>query len=142
MAAALAAHVPDPTTDFLVDAGDGLWSAANLVLAGSDITVKLAPQHWLCVASGGSASVPFRQLEVAFCSALYFDASAAAGLLLARAALSPGRMAVALRTAMAAGLPTDSVGSVDAALRRLVAFIRSRRPSMRLDFTVDSAADF
>ena len=42
MAAALAAHVPDPTIDFLVDAGDGSWSDANLVLAGSDITIKLA----------------------------------------------------------------------------------------------------
>ena len=142
MAAAPLAHVPDPVVDFLVDAGDGRWTDANLVLATGDITIKLAPQHWLCVASGGGASLPFRQLEVAFAAALYVDAQAAAGLLVARTALSPIKMAAVLRIAMAAGLPTDSVGSVEAALRRLVAFIRSKRPVMREDFIVDSAADF
>ena len=142
MAAAALAHIPDPTVDFLVDAGNGDWTDANLVLAGSDIPIKLAPQHWLCVASGGASSVPFRQLEMAFCSALFFDARAAAGLLVARAALSPVKMAVVLRTAMAAGLPVDSVGSVDAALRRFVAFVRSKRPTMITDFSVDAPGDF
>ena len=137
MAAAPLAHVPDPVVDFLVDAGDGRWTDANLVLATGDITIKLAPQHWLCIASGGSASLPFRQLEVAFAAALYVDAQAASGLFVARTALSPIKMAAVLRIAMAAGLPTDSVGSVEAALRRLVAFIRSKRPVMREDFIVD-----
>ena len=142
MAAAAPAHIPDPTVDFLVDAGNGDWTDANLVLAGTDVPIRLAPQHWLCVASGGSASVPFRQLEMAFCSALFFEVQAAAGLRVARAALNPHKMAVVLRIAMAAGLPVESAGSVEAALRRLVAFVRSKRPTMRVDFTVDSPGDF
>ena len=142
MAAAAPAHIPDPTVDFLVDAGNGDWTDANLVLAGTDVPIRLAPQHWLCVASGGSASVLYRQLEVAFCSALFIDVQAAAGLRVVKAALSPVKMAVVLRIAMAAGLPVDSAGSVEAALRRLVAFVRSKRPAMRGDFTVDRPGDF
>ena len=60
MAAAPLPHVPDPVVDFLVDAGDGRWTDANLVLATGDITIKLSPQHWLCAASGGETRLPFR----------------------------------------------------------------------------------
>ena len=92
MAAALAA-VPDPVVDFLVAHGDGAWSDVNVAQAGGDVAILLSQQHWLHIASGGAAQVPFRQLEMAFCAALYVEAPAVAGLRVAHSAVSPVRMA-------------------------------------------------
>ena len=142
MSAVAAPRVPDPEVDFLIDAGDGSWSAPNVVLAAADVPVKLDPQHWLRRTSGCGARVEYRQLEVAFLSALFVEPAAAAGLLVARAALGPEKMAGALRAAITAGLSSEPVGSVEEALRRMAAFIRSKRAARSGDFTVNRAADF
>ena len=129
MAPAAAALATDPVVDFRIAAGDGSWSDRAVVSAGGDVEVTLAPQHWLHIASGGATRVPYRQLEVAFCAAAFVEPSAAAGKLAAGGALSPVRMAGVLRAAISAGLSFESTEGVAAALRRLVAFARSKRPS-------------
>ena len=85
--AALPPAVADPEVDFLLDSGDGTWTNANVAAVPADLYVKLDPQHWVRKAAGCGAQVDFRQLEVAFTSALFVDSAAAAGLLVARSAL-------------------------------------------------------
>ena len=88
MAAPLQHAFADPAVDFRLDFGDGTLSNDNINQAGGDLPLQLDPQHWLARASGGTATVSYRQVEVAFCSALFFDTAAAAGLLVARCALT------------------------------------------------------
>ena len=105
----------------MINSGDGTWSDANVLASDPDVTIRISPQHWLAVASGGTVQLPFRQLEVAFCSAVFFDAQAARGLLVARSALSPVKtMAGVVRAAIAAGLPSDPVAQWAASKRRCV----------------------
>ena len=88
MAAALQQVFADPVVDFRLGVGDGTLSDDNINQAGGDVPLQLDPQHWLAKASGGATVITYRQVEVAFCSSLFFDAAAAAGLLVARCALS------------------------------------------------------
>ena len=141
MAVALA-PVSDPVVDFLIDAGDGVWSDANVNSAGADVQISLNPQHWLHTASSGATTVAFRQLEAAFAAALFVEEPAALGQLLTQRALSPVKMAGVLRAAISAGLSAEPQGSVKGALRYLVSFVRSRRAEARATFSVAAATDF
>ena len=134
--------IVDPAVDFRLAFGDGALTDDNMNQSGGDIPLLLGPQHWLTIASGGATSVTYRQLEVAFFTALFVDAQAAAGLLVARCALSLSKMARVLRLAIDAGLPQDNVGGVEAALRSLVTFVRGKRAAMPGSFTVDNVGDF
>ena len=140
--AALIPAVADPEVDFLLDSGDGTWTNANVAAVPADLYVKLDPQHWVRMAAGCGARVDDRQLEVAFCAALFVEAPAAAGLLVARCAVNPVKMAGVLRAAISAGLSSESAGSVEAALRRFISFVRAKRPMSRDDFSLKEAADF
>ena len=137
-----AAIIADPEVDLSLWEGDGTDAEANINASGPGVKLRLGATHWLREASGGDDFVLWSQLELAVAAACYFDADALDSVKVADRALSPAAMAGVARAALNAGMDRSSKGSMAAALYHFAAFVRSKRASAMMVYTIDDPAQF
>ena len=137
-----AAVVADPEVDLPLWEGDGTDAEANINASVPGVKLRLGATHWLKEASGGADFALWSQLEMTILSACYFDADALDSVKVADTALSPATMAGITRAALNAGMDRSSKGSMQAALYHLAAFVRAKRSSAPVVYTIDDPQQF
>ena len=97
---------------------------------------------WLCTASGGVTTCPWRWLAAAVYAAFFVAGNDVEEQKLIERALHLTQIAGCFQVAIDHGLKSDDLGSLLAALSYFVSFCRSIRASHRDDFTIDDATAF
>lgn len=130
----------NPRVDFLIANGNGNPTAANLnAVARGDVQLRVDPQHWLAVASGGDTNFSWRHVEM-IVAASFFLEEPLTQLTLNEHALSLPQLALCFRAALDAGLPSVVKTCFDEAAFLFVAFCRAKRATAPAAFTISMIA--